>query len=227
MPNPAPRARMRPAALLVTPAVLLSLALGGCGGPKALTLPTEPVDRAATCGVVATAAARGATADIQAPLPIAAEGRILHYSLLGASSDGRYSSETAGAIVKRMSVLEPQITSGKWQELAPACKAAFPEAEASEVALPKDRLDAQLGCSALAQFMATALEPAKSRYAGALADYRRLRGKLSDRLGPGLRARVGSSTAAQRAAEDKAMAAIARAGSPVAVLAECAARFGS
>lgn len=205
----------------------LGLLLAACGGPKALTLPDEAVDRAATCGVVATASARGATADIQSALPIAAEGHILHYALLGASADGRFSSETAGAIVKRMPQLEPKITEGKWQGLIPGCQAAFPEAEKADVSLPADKLDAQLGCSALAQFTATALEPAKSHYAAELADYRRLRGRLSDKVGPALRARVGSASGAQRAAEDKAMAKIARSGPPVAVLAECAKRFGS
>ena len=190
-------------------------------------MPTDPVDRAATCGVVATASARRETADIQASLPIAAEGRILHYALLGASVDGGFSSATAGAIVKRMPALEPEITAGKWQALAPACDAAFPEAASGDVTLPADKLDAELGCRGLAQFVATALEPAKSRYAGPLADYRRLAGKLSDKVGPALRARVGSAPAAARAAEDKAMAKIARAGSPVAVLAECAKRFGA
>ena len=205
----------------------LALAAVSCGGPQALSLPTEPVDRAATCGVVATAAARRATADINASLPIAEEGHILHYALLGASADGVYSSETAGAVVKRMPALEPKITDGAWQNLIPACRAAFPEAEQSDVALPPDKLDAQLGCGALAQFIATALEPAKIHYASELAAYRRLRGRLSDKVGSALRARVGSATQEQRAAEAKAMAKIARAGSTIAVLAECARRFGA
>jgi hypothetical protein len=203
------------------------LLLTSCAGPKALTLPTEPIDRAATCGVVATATARRATADIRAALPIGAEGHILHYALLGASGDGTFSSETARAVVKRMAALEPEITDGKWQALVPSCQAAFPEAEKGDVTLPVDKLDAQLGCSALAQFTASALEPAKSQYASELAGYRRLRGTLSDKVGPVLRARVGSSAQAQRAAEAKAMAKIARAGAPVAVLGECAKRFGS
>jgi hypothetical protein len=126
-----------------------------------------------------------------------------------------------------MGALEPDITAGKWQELIPACKAAFPDAEKSDVTLPADRLDAELGCEGLAQFTATALEPAKNRYATDLAAYRRLRGTLSDRVGAALRARAGNSTNAQRAAEDKAMAGIARAGAPVAVLGECARRFGA
>jgi hypothetical protein len=205
----------------------LALAAMSCGGPKPLTLPSEPVDRAATCGVVATAAARRASADIKTSLPIAAEGRILHYALLGASSDGRFSSETAGAIVQRMRALEPEVTGGDWPALAPACKAAFPDADRADVVLPKERLDAQLGCSVLAQFVATALEPAKAQYGNQIADYRRLRGRLSDRVGPDLRARVGGSVEAQRGAEAEAMAKIVRAGSPAATLAECAKRFGA
>ena len=48
-----------------------ALLLGSCG-PKALTLPEDPVDRAATCGVIAAQSARLATNDIQAALPFEA-----------------------------------------------------------------------------------------------------------------------------------------------------------
>jgi hypothetical protein len=110
--------------------------------------------------------------------------------------------------------------------LAPACRAAFPAAASGEANLPGDRLDAQLGCSELAQFAATALEADKAHYGPQLADYRRLRTRLSDRLGPALRARVGSNLTAQRAAGDKALAGIAQRGSPVAVLDLCLKKFG-
>jgi hypothetical protein len=206
------------------PAAVAALVVA-CAGPKPLTLPAEPVDRAATCGVVATASARKATADIHASLPIAAEGHILHYALLAASAGGAFSHETASAVVRRMEALEPDISTGKWQDLVPACKEAFPAAEKQDVSLPADKLDAQLGCRGLAQFIASALEPAKSRYAGAIAVYGRLHDRLSDRVGPALRARAGRSLDAQRRAEAEAMAKIARAGPPIAVLAECARRF--
>lgn len=212
-------------AAIAAPA-LAALLLTGCGGPKTLTLPEEPVARAATCGVVATAAARGATADIKAPLPIAAEGHILHYALLAATADKSFSSETAGAVVQRMRSLEPEITAGKWQDLVPACRAAFPDAEKRDAVLPAAKLDAQLGCSALAQFTATALEPAKAQYGAQLGDYRRLRARLSDKMGPALRVRAGSAPGAERRAEGEAMAKIVRAGSPIAILAACTARFG-
>ncbi|MDB5692491.1 MAG: hypothetical protein JWO81_1554 [Alphaproteobacteria bacterium] len=205
---------------------LAGLALASCGGPKALSLPTDPVDRAATCGIVAAAEARNAAADVSQPLPLAARGRILHYALLAGSADGRFSAETAGAVSRRMSALQADVTNGKWQDLAPACRAAFPAAAAGEATLPAGRLDAQLGCSELAQFTATALEADKGHYAAQLSEYRGLRTKLSDRIGPALRSRAGSDLSAQRAAGDKALAAIAQHGSPVAVLDQCLKQFG-
>ena len=191
-----------------------------------MTLPTDPIDRAATCGIVAAAEARSATADINQPLTLQAQGHILHYALLAASQDGRFSADTAGSVSKRMSALQADVTNGKWQDLEPACRTAYPVAAATdEVELPKDRLNAQLGCSELAQFTATALESDK-RYAAETAQYRQLRAKLSDRMGPALRARVGSNLTAQRAAGDKALAAMAQLGSPVAVLDQCLKTFG-
>lgn len=204
---------------------LAALALASCGGPKALTLPADPVDRAATCGIVAAAEARSAT-DVNQPLPLAAQGHVLHYALLAASQDGRFSADTAGAVSKQMTALQADVINGKWQDLEPACRTAYPAASATEeVELPKDRLNAQLGCSELAQFTATALE-ADKRYSTQVAQYRQLRAKLSDRMGPALRARMGSNLTAQRAAGDKALAAMAQLGSPVAVLDQCLKTFG-
>lgn len=210
----------------VSALALAGLALTSCGGPKALTLPTDPIDRAATCGIVAAAEARSATTDFNQPLTLEGQGHILHYALLAASEDGRFSAETAGAVSKRMSALQADVTNGKWQDLAPSCRTAFPAAAGTgDVALPKDRLNAQLGCSELAQFTATALE-ADKHYAAQVAQYRQLRATLSDRMGPALRARVGSNLTAQRAAGDKALAAMAQIGSPVAVLDQCLKKFG-
>jgi hypothetical protein len=175
---------------------------------------------------VAAAEARSATADINQPLTLQAQGHIFHYALLAAADGGRFSAETAGAVSKRMDALQADVTSGKWQDLEPACRAAFPAtATTGAVELPKDRLDAELGCSELAQFTATALE-ADTHYAKQVAQYRQLRAKLSDRMGPALRARVGASLTAQRAAGDKALAGIAQLGSPVAVLDQCLKTFG-
>jgi hypothetical protein len=207
--------------------LLAGLILASCSGPKALTLPTDPVDRAATCGIVAAAEARSATADINQPLTLEAQGHILHYAMLAGSESDRFSAETAGAASKRMKALQDAVTSGEWQDLEPPCRAAFPAAAlTADVKLPADRLDAQLGCSELAQFTATALEADQAHYAAQLGEYHDLRTTLSNRMGPALRSRFGSDFVKQRAAAHKALAAMAQLGSPVAVLGQCLKTFG-
>ena len=201
-----------------------ALLLASCG-PKNLTLPEQPIDRAATCGVVAVAEGRLGTADIKAPLPFEAMGRVLHYPLLAGSAGDRFSSETAADVQKRMTALQDSITEGKWQELIPACRAAFPATAVSEVKLPADRFDAQLGCYELGDFMRSALEE-QGKYDNELGAYRQLGYKLDAAVGPSLRARVGSGVEAQQEARGKALATMAKGGPPVAMMKECVARFG-
>jgi hypothetical protein len=184
------------------------------------------VDRAATCGVVAAAEARAATPDIKAPLPLPAQGRILHYALLAGAEGGEYSQEKANAVTNRMSALQEEITEGKWKALAPECRTAFPLAEAKEVTLPDDRFDAQLACDELGDFLSTALGSQETDYGKELGEYDELRRKLNQRLGPGLRARAGSGLEAQQKARRAARAAASGYGSPVAVLRECVKRYG-
>ena len=202
-----------------------ALLLSACG-PKALTLPEQPVDRAATCGVVAAAEARAATPDIKQPLPFTAQGRILHYALLAGAVDEEFSVERASAVNARMSELQEEITSGKWEELAPACRAAFPATEKDDVSLPEDRFDAQLGCDELGDFMTTALAGQEADYGEQLGDYRALARELDGALGTTMPGRVGSDLAAQQKARRIALADMARLGSPVTVMRQCVERFG-
>ncbi|MEA3034316.1 MAG: hypothetical protein QOH04_67 [Sphingomonadales bacterium] len=201
------------------------LALAGCGGPKALALPDDPVERAATCAIVTAAEARVAVKDINDPLPVEAQGRIVHHALLAASAGGGFDAQTANAVNKRMGEIKDQVTSGAWQTLIQPCRAAFPAAANDAPELPKNALDAELACEHLAEFLANALD-AQGRYGGEVADYRRLRGRLNDRLASALKARVGSGLAAQQEAGRKALARAASLGSPVAVMRLCADRFG-
>lgn len=201
-----------------------ALILAGCGA-KSLELPADPVDRAATCGVVAAATARTAVSDVQAPLPLAAQGRIFHYALLAASAGETFEAETANRVNKRMGELQESITGGKWQALGPACDSAFPEAGKTQVTLPEARLDAQLACEELAEFTSVALEGEERNYGNELAGYRRMRSALNDALGPGLRARAGSNLEAQARERKRSLAAAAKLGSPIAVLDACAERF--
>jgi hypothetical protein len=124
-----------------------------------------------------------------------------------------------------MTELQDRISEGKWQELIPACRAAFPATAVEQVKLPVDRFDAQLGCDELGDFLRSALEE-QAQYANELAEYRDLSMKLDTTLGTGLRSRAGSDLRAQEEERRKALATIAKAGPPVAVLRECLARFG-
>lgn len=202
-----------------------ALLLSACG-PKALTLPDQPVDRAATCGVVAAAEARAATPDIKQPLPFTAQGRILHYALLAGAESEEFSAERAGEVNARMSELQEDITAGKWQDLAPACRAAFPVAEKDDVALPEDRFEAQLGCDELGDFMTTALAGQEADYGEQLGDYRALARDLDRSLGTTMAGRVGSGLPDQQKARRIALAEMARLGPPVALMRQCTERFG-
>jgi len=213
---------VRPARLVTALAIAL---LAACSGEKALVLPDDPVGRAATCAVVAAAEARVAVKDINDPLPVEAQGRVVHYALLAASADGAFDAPTANAVNKRVSELKDKLTSGRWQTLIQPCRAAFPVAANDSPELPKNALDAELACEQLAEFLANALD-AQGRYRQEVADYRRLRGRLNDRLAAALKARVGGSLAAQQEAGRKALARAASLGSPVAVIRLCTARFG-
>lgn len=203
---------------------LALLLLASCGGPKPLQLPADPVDRAATCGVVAAASARTRT-DVAASLTLEAQGRILHHALLAASEGGEFRSDVAKTVSDRMAALQGQITKGKWQELAAPCASAYPAAAKDEVELPKARLDAQLQCEELADFVVTALEGEESRYGNELADFRQMRSRVNDALAGGLNARAGRDLAAQQKARRRALAAASSLGSPISVLDTCRKRF--
>ena len=198
----------------------LALLLASCG-PKTLTLPDDPVERVATCGAVAAAAERAATTNIKAPLSFGAIGRVIHYPLLGGSAGGSFSTETAAAVQKRMTALQDKVVESKWKELVPVCKAAFPATAIEKPALPSDRFQAQLGCSELGDFLRQALE-GQEEYANELGEYR----DLADKLEPTLTAGLPASDAAAKAERNKALATIANAGPPVAVMRQCIDRFG-
>lgn len=208
----------------LAPLLLLPMLLAGCGS-EPLALPADPIDRAATCGVVAAAAARTAVADPQAPLPLAAQGKIFHYALLAASEGGAFQAESANRVNKRMRELEAGITGGKWQGLVPACDSAFPLTAKTDVKLPSSRFPAQIACEELAEFTSVALEGSERHFGNELAGYRRMRTELNDAIAPSLRARAGADLEAQSRERDKALAAAAALGSPIPVLDKCRERF--
>lgn len=201
-----------------------ALTLSACGA-KPLDLPADPVDRAASCGVVAAAAARTAVPDVKAPLPLAAQGKIFHYALVAASRSGTFEAETANRVSKRMRELESGITGGKWQDLVPACDSAFPVTAKTDVSLPSARFQAQIACEELAEFTSVALEGSDMHFGNELAGYRRMRTELNDAMGPALRARAGPSAEAQARERNRALAEATGLGSPIPVLDKCWERF--
>jgi hypothetical protein len=206
------------------PFTAAALLLCSCGA-KSLELPADPVDRAATCAVVAAAAARTAVKDVKAPLPLAEQGRIFHFALLAASGKGTFEAETANRVNKRMRELEAGITGGKWSALAPACNAAFPATGRSDVELPSGRFEAQIACEELAEFTSIALEGSERDFGNELAGYRRMRTELNDAIAPALRSEAGSGTEAQARLRKRALARAAALGSPIPVLDRCRERF--
>lgn len=206
------------------PILGLALLSASCG-PQTLTLPADPVDRAATCGVVAAAAARSGT-EMKAALPFAAQSRIVHHALLaGAAGADGFDAERAGAVSARMSALQEDIVAGKWQDLVPACNAAFPAVTRTDITLPAGRFEAQLGCDELAGFLTKALAGEDSAYGEELGKLAGLTRALDPQIAPGLRSRAGTALDAQQALRRKALASIAQAGSPAAVIERCQARF--
>ena len=206
-------------------AALASLALLSCSGEKPLTLPENGIDRAATCGVVAAAEARVAT-DVREVLPFEAQGRILHPALIVASESGSFSGETANQVSVRMTELAEAIADGKWQDLVPTCRAAYPPIAKTEFDFPRSAFDARLGCNELADFVMTALQEQESDYVNELAEYRDLKQALENSLVAGLRGRAGSDREAQQAERRKALAAFATLGPPNLVLRQCIQRYG-
>ena len=205
-------------------AILACLLLASCG-PKALTLPEQPVDRAATCGIVAAAGARLAVTDVSAPLPLAEHGRIVGYALLAASASGQYDQQIAGAVSQRMQSLQDRVTSGEWQPLTAECKTAYPAAEKQDVTLPEDKFEAQLQCNELARFMAQALTGQAGSYRNEIADYRHLHERLNDRIAAALNAKAGPKVGDQQKLRHRALAVASRLGAPIATLSRCLERF--
>lgn len=211
---------VRVARTIITASALL---LVSCG-PQALVLPEEPIDRAATCGSVAAASARAATA-VGAPLSLDGIGSVLHYPMLAGSAGESYSSDAAEAVQKRMSELQDSIGEGKWRDLIPACNAAFPAAATDRVTLPADRFEAQLGCDELGDFLLSSLE-AQEEYLNEFGEYRQMANKLETTVAAGLRSRAGPDPDARQDERRKALATMAKAGPPVAVMRACLTRFG-
>ena len=209
---------MNKAILLALPGLM---AAGGCG-PRAMTLSENPVDRAATCGVVAAAQSRHVSKDVKSALPIEAQGKILHYAALAGAETEEFSQDKATDVTKRMAAMADEVTDSDWQKLVEPCEKAFPMP--AKATLPEDPLVAGLGCDAMRQFVSAALA-ADGRYADTLAGYSELERKLDDKLGPLLARRGFDSNKEDQVQKRKAMSVVSKAGTPTQILEACVARY--
>lgn len=192
----------------------------GCA-KQTLALAEDPVERAATCGVVAAAQARTSAPTIGDPLSMEGQGNVLRHALLAGAQAERFSNEAADAVVKRMPALVDQITEAKWKDLIAPCAQAYPVAQ---TALPEDPLTAALGCDALSGFMRDALS-AGGDYEEALFEYSRMERAVDGLIAPMLDRRGIVSEDARTVQRQKALSAIAKAGHPAKVMDACVARY--
>ena len=203
---------------------LLALALAGCG-KKQIALPGDPVDRAATCGVVAAAKARMAVTDIKAPLPFDAQLGVIHYAMLAGIDDKGYAIERASATSQRMADLADKVTSEKWQTLEQPCAAAFPATVKADAKLPASQSQQELQCFALADFLQTALQTSLGSYGEETTQVNGLRRDLDAKVGVHFSAKGQTEAEDQKATRFKALATVAEAGPPAAILKQCLAKF--
>ncbi|MFD1613055.1 hypothetical protein ACFSCW_14715 [Sphingomonas tabacisoli] len=205
--------------------MMLPLLLAGCGQKQA-ALPDDPIQRAATCGVIAAAQARQARG-VDAKLTIEQQGHILHYALLAGGEGGSFDRTRSAAVVNAMPQLGDKVTSGKWEPLIGQCASAYPATRpVDSVTLPSDPLTAEAGCHDLADFVTTALRTQENNFIDKMRAYDEVQRKLDQKMGATLKAR-GLNQAKANEARAKAFASIVTLGPPTTVLDQCVKKFGS
>ena len=215
------RGLMMRAAMLPT---MTALILAGCAKKEA-ALPDEPVEKAASCGVIAAATEREA-AGVKGDLPAEAQARIFHYPLLAASEGESFDKDRADAVFKRMPGLFDHVIKGKWQTLRPACTAAFPATKITDPVLPEKPLDRMLQCYVLVDFMRKALGDLGGSYGEASMRYGVLSTKLDAKVSPAL-AKAGLKNGDPlQAKRSEALSAASKLGQPSAVIAACEKAYG-
>lgn len=202
-----------------------AILLSGCG-PKALALPDDPIDRAATCGVVQAAMARKTADAAKGDLPFDEQGRILHYAMLAASRTGSFSQDVVAKVVARMSALQESVTSRPFESLVEPCREAYPVTTKAEPdPLPADAFTARLGCYGLGSFLHRSVQGQNPEYGNRLSDYGALRRRLDAPVGAAFARRGATSRAAQEKARAMALATMVSLGSPMAVMRQCLAKY--
>lgn len=189
-------------------------------------MPDDPIQRAATCGVVAAAEARKA-GGVDAKLTIEQQAHVLHYALLAGAEGGSFDRTRSAAVVNAMPQLGDKVTGGKWEQLIPECADAYPATKpGGAISLPSDALTAQAGCHDLADFVTTALRTQENNFIDRVRAYDDMERRLDSRMGATIKAR-GLNQAQANEARAKGLAAVSVLGPPTAVLDQCVTKFGS
>jgi hypothetical protein len=209
---------------LALSAGISALLLTSCSGAEKPVLPVQPVERAATCAVVAELDERRQAG--KAPLPFEAHEHVLHYALLAGAHGQSFSAETTNAVIKRMKEVRGEVTKSKWVKILPECRVAFAEAWTFNIELPKDRFDSKMQCDELGKFLARTLRKHHAEDPVRAAAYAKMASNLDYRLGPGLRVRAGAGLDEQAAVRREALAAAAKLGRPTQVMEQCIQRYG-
>lgn len=214
---------------LILGCTALSLALGGCGGPEQLALPSDPIERAATCGVVTAAEARTQQTNVSSPLAFDTQGAIMHYALLAGAENQSFSRERAAKVVARMGELGDSLTEKKWETLIGPCRESFPATDpAKPISLPEDRLESQMSCYMLGDFLAKAMKMQGNTYGDQLIEYGMLNNDLDPKIASGLARRgIAGNGEKAKALRNAALADAAQRGSPMAVMEKCKATYNS
>jgi hypothetical protein len=214
---------MGPCARAASLPLIAGLALASCG-TKTPSLPTDPIERAASCGVIAAATERGA-AGAKGSLSADAQMRIFHYPLLAGAQAASFDHARADAVFKRMPDLFDQTIKGEWQTHQPECAAAYPATAIDAPTLPTAPLDSVAQCYALANFMRKALGGLGGSFEQAGSRYGIFATKLDPRLSTALTRAGIRSDEARKAHADAALSAAAKLGQPQAVLAACEKKY--
>jgi hypothetical protein len=201
-----------------------ALVLPGCAS-KTPTLPDDPIEKAASCGVI-TAASEREAAGVKGELPARAQERIFHYPLLAGSTGASFDNARAQAVFQRMPKLFETVIQGKWQTLKPACAAAFPQTQIAHPTLPARPLDSMLQCYVLTDFMRKSLGSVGGSYAEVSLQYGVFTAKLDDKVSAAL-AKVGIKNGpALQDRRAEALAAAAKLGQPSGVIEACMKKYG-
>lgn len=199
-------------------AALAGLMLAGCSH-KPPTLPADAVDKAATCGAIQAAGEQQAVG--AGHLSPEAQERVLHYALLaGANDDGSFDRDRANTVINRTTTIFDQATKGKWQTLKPACAAEYPASADVTPKLPDPPFDRDLQCYVLVDFMHRALGQIGGRYAEASTSLGVIADKFDSRVGPAVK-KQGLDGDKLQARKGRALVAVAKLGSPPAVIKAC------